>query len=85
MPASPIRLFFNMQRVVHVGGENEPQGNRLRADHVPFIEATARTGAADTGEAQMIFDILAGAVVVGVGGWAWNKLIRHWARTGKRF
>ncbi len=33
----------------------------------------------------MIFDILAGAVVVGVGGWAWNKLIRHWARTGKRF
>ena len=33
----------------------------------------------------MIFDILAGAVVIGVGGWVWNKLIHRWAATGKRF
>lgn len=36
-------------------------------------------------EASMIFDILAGAVVIGVGGWAWNKLLRRWADNGKRF
>ena len=33
----------------------------------------------------MIFDILAGAVLIGAGGWAWKKLVHHWARTGKRF
>jgi hypothetical protein len=33
----------------------------------------------------MIFDIIAGAVVVGVGGWVWKKLVRRWAEEGKRF
>jgi hypothetical protein len=33
----------------------------------------------------MIFDILAGAVIVGVGGWAWKKLVNHSAATGRRF
>jgi hypothetical protein len=33
----------------------------------------------------MIIDILAGAVVVGVGSWAWNRLVKHWAATGKRW
>lgn len=37
------------------------------------------------GERQMILDIIAGAVIVGVGGWAWKKLIHRWAETGKRF
>ena len=33
----------------------------------------------------MIIDILAAAVLVGVGGWAWKKMVRRWADTGKRF
>jgi|GEM_PF-1599538 len=36
-------------------------------------------------ERHMIIDILAGAVLVGVGGWAWKKLVHRWAETGKRF
>jgi hypothetical protein len=33
----------------------------------------------------MIFDILAGAVIVGAGAWVWKRLVRHWAATGKRW
>jgi hypothetical protein len=33
----------------------------------------------------MIFDILAGAAIVGAGAWAWKRLVRHWASTGKRW
>lgn len=33
----------------------------------------------------MILDILAGAVIIGAGGWAWKKLVRRWADSGKRF
>ncbi len=33
----------------------------------------------------MIIDIIAGAVIIGAGGWVWKRLVRHWASTGRRF